>query len=54
MFQIISVCMFHTEPVNGAKPRVASTAKYDVIGSTHEETVTMLCQAQGHPLPTFR
>ncbi|XP_044595867.1 Down syndrome cell adhesion molecule-like protein Dscam2 isoform X17 [Cotesia glomerata] len=43
-----------TEPVNGAKPRVASTAKYDVLGKSLGATVTMLCQAQGHPLPNFR
>ncbi|XP_076173905.1 Down syndrome cell adhesion molecule 1 isoform X42 [Ptiloglossa arizonensis] len=43
-----------TEPVNGAKPRVASTAKYDVLGSYVGTPVTMLCPAQGHPLPAFR
>ncbi|XP_061930180.1 cell adhesion molecule Dscam2 isoform X30 [Apis cerana] len=43
-----------TEPVNGAKPRVASTAKYDVLTSHADGPVTMLCPAQGHPLPAFR
>ncbi|XP_076672536.1 Down syndrome cell adhesion molecule 1 isoform X39 [Andrena cerasifolii] len=43
-----------TEPVNGAKPRVASTAKYDVLASYVATPVTMLCPAQGHPLPVFR
>ncbi|XP_076297131.1 Down syndrome cell adhesion molecule 1 isoform X48 [Lasioglossum baleicum] len=43
-----------TEPVNGAKPRVASTAKYDVLVSYVGSPVTMLCPAQGHPLPAYR
>ncbi|XP_014598830.1 PREDICTED: Down syndrome cell adhesion molecule-like protein Dscam2 isoform X43 [Polistes canadensis] len=43
-----------TEPVNGAKPRVASTSKYDVLASYIGAPVTMLCPAQGHPLPAFR
>ncbi|XP_026295689.1 Down syndrome cell adhesion molecule isoform X10 [Apis mellifera] len=43
-----------TEPVNGAKPRVASTSKYDVLTSHADGPVTMLCPAQGHPLPAFR
>ncbi|XP_043680677.1 Down syndrome cell adhesion molecule-like protein Dscam2 isoform X43 [Vespula pensylvanica] len=43
-----------TEPVNGAKPRVASTSKYDVLANYIGASVTMLCPAQGHPLPAFR
>ncbi|XP_051153581.1 cell adhesion molecule Dscam2 isoform X8 [Leptopilina boulardi] len=43
-----------TEPVNGAKPRVPSTSKYDVLASTVSMKVTMHCNAQGHPLPIFR
>ncbi|XP_047359221.1 Down syndrome cell adhesion molecule-like protein Dscam2 isoform X26 [Vespa velutina] len=43
-----------TEPVNGAKPRVASTSKYDVLANYVGASVTMLCPAQGHPLPAFR
>ncbi|XP_024939110.1 Down syndrome cell adhesion molecule-like protein Dscam2 isoform X48 [Cephus cinctus] len=43
-----------TEPVNGAAPKVASTAKYDVLVRLQGKEVTMLCQAQGHPLPVFR
>ncbi|KAG8037304.1 hypothetical protein G9C98_005514 [Cotesia typhae] len=46
--------LLYLEPVNGAKPRVASTAKYDVLGKSLGATVTMSCQAQGHPLPNFR
>lgn len=42
------------EPVNGAKPRVASTSKYDVLASVVGAAVTMLCPAQGHPLPAYR
>lgn len=42
------------EPVNGAKPRVASTSKYDVLASIVGAAVTMLCPAQGHPLPAYR
>ncbi|XP_066594456.1 uncharacterized protein [Prorops nasuta] len=44
----------HSEPVNGAKPRVASTAKYDVLSNFVDGIVTMLCPAQGHPLPSYR
>ncbi|XP_020284800.1 Down syndrome cell adhesion molecule-like protein Dscam2 isoform X28 [Pseudomyrmex gracilis] len=43
-----------TEPINGAKPRVASTSKYDVLANTIGAAVTMLCPAQGHPLPAYR
>lgn len=42
------------EPVNGAKPRVASTSKYDVLASVVGAATTMLCPAQGHPLPAYR
>ncbi|KAH0947632.1 hypothetical protein HN011_008031 [Eciton burchellii] len=41
------------QPVNGAKPRVASISKYDVLTSVVGVAVTMLCPAQGHPLPTY-
>ncbi|XP_024082575.1 Down syndrome cell adhesion molecule-like protein Dscam2 isoform X17 [Cimex lectularius] len=43
-----------TEPVSSAGPRVMSTAKFDVLNKALGAFISLLCQAQGHPVPNFR
>lgn len=42
------------EPVSSTAPRLSSTAKIDLVSRKSLSPVTLLCQAQGHPVPSFR
>lgn len=42
------------EPVSSTAPRLSSTAKIDLVSRKSLTPVTLLCQAQGHPVPSFR
>lgn len=42
------------EPVSSTAPRLSSTAKIDLVSRKSLLPVTLLCQAQGHPVPSFR
>ena len=43
-----------TEPVTSTVPRVASVAKFDMIERHLGRPLALICQAQGHPVPSFR
>ncbi|KAJ4435738.1 hypothetical protein ANN_18355 [Periplaneta americana] len=43
-----------TEPVSSTVPRIPSMAKFDMIERHVGKELSLLCQAQGHPVPNFR
>nr|XP_024214195.1 Down syndrome cell adhesion molecule-like protein Dscam2 isoform X44 [Halyomorpha halys] len=43
-----------TEPVSSTAPSVQSNAKFDGAIVATKTTFSLLCQAQGHPIPNFR
>ncbi|KAJ9593690.1 hypothetical protein L9F63_014738, partial [Diploptera punctata] len=41
------------EPVSSTVPRIPSKEKFDMIERPFGKTFALLCQAQGHPVPSF-
>jgi hypothetical protein len=42
------------EPVTSTAPRITSVAKFDMIERHLGKPLSLMCQAQGHPVPGFR
>lgn len=44
----------HTEPVGSVKPKFTTVAKSLTFETRQMESMTVLCPAQGYPVPLFR
>lgn len=44
----------YLEPISSALPKVSSHAKYDVLNYDGGTALSIICPAQGYPVPNFR
>ena len=52
---VISVLIeFFIEPIGGAAPKFSSDAKLSLFVRRENDIVSLLCPAQGAPVPSFR
>lgn len=43
-----------TDPIGTVIPKVPSKSKFDHIDGVFEQSIVLLCETQGHPVPVFR
>ena len=43
-----------TEPIGGSKPQLSEDSNLKRIVRNREDSMALICPAQGHPIPAFR
>ena len=43
-----------TEPIGGSKPQLSEDSNLKRIARNREDSMALICPAQGHPIPAFR